>query len=70
MEISNCNWKTSIITHVSFIKQFVIQTFLHAQKTQSKTKGTCLYVLGVEVQGVADFRDVYWSVVSHSFLFL
>lgn len=43
----------------------VIYAFLHSLKTQSPT---CLYVLGVEVQGVADFGDVYWSVVGHSFL--
>lgn len=32
--------------------------------------GTCLYVLGVEVQVVGDFGDVYCSVVGHSFFLL
>lgn len=31
---------------------------------------TCLYVLGVKVQGVADFGDVHRSVLGHALLLL
>lgn len=34
------------------------------------SRGTCLYILGVEVQGVGDFSDIDWFVVCHALLLL
>lgn len=33
----------------------------------SEESRTCLHVLGVQVQGVADFGDIYWFVFGHAF---
>lgn len=45
---------------------------IHAlpQSCTRQSRGTCLYILGVEVQGVGDFSDIDWFVVCHALLLL